>query len=514
MKETELKRNVKMVTNHSFYGASDMVFRMSDTRCVFLPAKRLTEFILCCILLLPSVQTRGVEPESDITIHFAHRTKTGLKPVHGVTNGPLCNEARVDLSERFREIGVPHVRLHDTDNPDSRYLVDISRIFPDFDADENDPANYYFTTTDRLLQAIARTGAQTIYRLGESIDPGPEGRFARPPKDFNKWARICLNVIRHYNDGWANGLHLNIRYWEIWNEPDNCLDEVSSMWRGGTLEQVCRLYETAAVMIKAHDSTLRVGGMAFSGYNLAVCRFVEYCAERRLPLDFISFHWYFRHVEALSVIAEQFDALLEKHGYGAAERIFDEWNYLGHEILYEEVKDTLWGAWNNPLLARDISMYQKNRVGASFVTAAMIYMNDLPIDIATYYDAQTVSRFCGLFDSHGNPHKTFYGFKAYGELYRRGLERVEAESRSEGLHVIANRNTVLISNYLGKSHYCDMAFKGLGRGRKKAEIYVLNDDLDLELYKTEYYHGDEVRQTCFVENYSVILIKLSQEEGE
>jgi len=42
-----------------------------------------------------------------------------------------------------------------------------------------------------------------------------------PPKDFNKWARICVNIIRHYNDGWAGGYHWGIKYWEVWNEPDN-----------------------------------------------------------------------------------------------------------------------------------------------------------------------------------------------------------------------------------------------------------------------------------------------------
>ena len=29
-----------------------------------------------------------------------------------------------------------------------------------------------------------------------------------------------MNVIKHYNSGWANGYHYNIKYWEIWNEPD------------------------------------------------------------------------------------------------------------------------------------------------------------------------------------------------------------------------------------------------------------------------------------------------------
>jgi hypothetical protein len=446
-----------------------------------------------------------------ITVDFGKPLHISLKPVHGVTNGPLCNESRINLSEQFREIGVPYVRLHDTDNPDSRYLVDISRIFPCFNADENDPQNYFFTKTDRLLKAIVDTGAKIIYRLGESIDPSIEARYTRPPADFKKWARICVQIIRHYNDGWADGFHFNIEYWEIWNEPDSAGTADSPMWRDGTLDQVCELYETAAVMIKTYDKNLKIGGMAFSGYNTAVCKFVEYCSDHKLPLDFISFHWYYRYVDALSEIAYLFDELLEKYGYQKSERIFDEWNYLGHEEVYEEIKDNLWAAWGNPKLSRDISTYQQNRVGAAFVLASMIQMNNIPIDIATYYDAQTLSRFCGLFDVFGNTYKTFYAFKAYNELYKSGLDRVEAVCSEEGIYVIANHTMVLLSNYQGKSSYYDVFFKGLGSGQKKVETYIINDQFNLELVKTEFYYGEDVIQKCFSEKYTVLMVRISHD---
>ena len=41
----------------------------------------------------------------------------------------------------------------------------------------------------------------------------------------------------HYNQGWANGFHDNIRYWEFWNEAD-----LSIFWTE-TPEQFYRLYE-------------------------------------------------------------------------------------------------------------------------------------------------------------------------------------------------------------------------------------------------------------------------------
>lgn len=40
-----------------------------------------------------------------------------------------------------------------------------------------------------------------------------------PPRDHDQWADICIHIIRHYNEGWANGFHLNLDYWHIWEEP-------------------------------------------------------------------------------------------------------------------------------------------------------------------------------------------------------------------------------------------------------------------------------------------------------
>lgn len=133
--------------------------------------------------------------------------------------------------------------------------MDISRIFPNFDADKSDPANYFFEHKDQLLLAIDRLGAKPIYRLGESIDHSIFKRYARPPKDFEKWTRICVNIIRHYNEGWAGGFTLGISYWEIWNEPDLG----NEMWDGGTAQQYRDLYKTAAAGIKALDPSLKVG---------------------------------------------------------------------------------------------------------------------------------------------------------------------------------------------------------------------------------------------------------------
>ena len=69
-----------------------------------------------------------------------------------------------------------------------------------------------FHHTDKLITAAVECGAEIIYRFGESIDHTIYKRFARPPKDFEKFARICVQIIRHYNMGWANGFNYGIEY--------------------------------------------------------------------------------------------------------------------------------------------------------------------------------------------------------------------------------------------------------------------------------------------------------------
>lgn len=51
---------------------------------------------------------------------------------------------------------------------------------------------------------------------------------------------------------------MNIRYWEIWNEPDNMPDaDENPMWKG-TMEQYFALYETAAGYLKQVFPEIRI----------------------------------------------------------------------------------------------------------------------------------------------------------------------------------------------------------------------------------------------------------------
>ena len=171
-----------------------------------------------------------------------------VKPMHAVGQPPLLGLRDYQLFRYLKEAGVPYARLHDIGSsvPHCRYhMVDIPNVFPDFDADENDPANYDFLYTDKMLAALIANGVEPWFRLGVSIENDCKVKAYRiyPPKDYAKWARICEHVIRHYTEGWANGFRWKITYWEIWNEPDNRKDPVENQQWRGTFPQFNELYK-------------------------------------------------------------------------------------------------------------------------------------------------------------------------------------------------------------------------------------------------------------------------------
>ena len=95
-------------------------------------------------------------------------------------------------------------------------------------------------------------GVKPYFRLGVTIENQCVIKAYRihPPKDYAKWARVCEHIIRHYNEGWADGFHFDIRYWEIWNEPENRdVPHMNQMWTG-TAGQYYELYDVTAKHLK------------------------------------------------------------------------------------------------------------------------------------------------------------------------------------------------------------------------------------------------------------------------
>ena len=351
-----------------------------------------------------------------------------IKPLHGVCNSPVVYG---DEIPSFKEAGIPYVRLHDTGGAYGGFrFVDIPNIFRDFNADENNPASYDFAFTDAYLTSLHKSGCDIIYRLGVTIENQFRIKAYRidPPADFAKWARICANIIRHYNDGWANGLHLNITYWEIWNEPEN-----PPMWTG-TREQYFELYRVAANYLKQQFPNIKVGGYAgcgfyainrpnmsdfFKGFITWFDEFLKFCKNpaTSAPLDFYSWHLYTADPDEIILHADYVRKQLDTAGFCDTISVFDEWNRID-------------GSANQFDLMKEMP-------GATFVAEAFCKMQNGPIDIANYYDALPTRSYGGLFYFPSQkPSKTYYPFKAFNELYKLG-KQVVVENDTPHVHAIA-----------------------------------------------------------------------------
>ena len=146
-----------------------------------------------------------------IKIDFS-RITGDIKPMNAVNNGPnpYTEEQTCGNFNEYKAARIPYARTHDSASCGAYggpHIVDISYLFPNFDADPTLPEAYDFLLTDEYIQSIIDAGAQVFFRLGQTIEHTTKKYYVHPPKDFKKWAVICEHVIRHYNEGWANGFH-------------------------------------------------------------------------------------------------------------------------------------------------------------------------------------------------------------------------------------------------------------------------------------------------------------------
>ena len=366
-----------------------------------------------------------------------------IKPMNAVNNGPAVANANEQTRGNFYEykvLNIPYARTHDA-NHNSGYggphTVDVTAIFPDFDRDPDDPTAYDFTNTDVYLQSIKAAGTEVFFRLGESIEHTVKQYNIFPPKDYLKWAKICEHIIRHYNEGWADGLHLGIKYWEIWNEPDLDFDDWKTKphtW-GGPADQFCDFYEVAAAYLDKTFPDLLIGGPALCWREDWADTFLQRLHKKGIGLDFFSWHIYERSVAEFVGRARRIRAILDKNGFKDVPSILDEWNYIK--------------GWTDEYV---YSLRQiRGMKGAAFAAAVMSACQNEPVDMLMYYDFRP-SVFNGAFDiTSYRPLKTYYAFYAWDKLVQLGTQ-VKAEANDEELYVTAARSDdghlrVLLTRY-------------------------------------------------------------------
>ena len=434
-----------------------------------------------------------------VSVRIDASTVTGaFTALHGVNNGPICFGGLVDLTEWQRRLDLPAIRLHDSGWP-GPVVVDLPMIFPDFHADPEDPANYRFDKTDDYLHSLLPVTGKIVYRLGTSIEWTRRKYDTDPPVDFDHWARICIGLIRHMNEGWADGHHLGIRHFEIWNEPD--LGD--RMW-SGTQQQYLELYTVAARAIKAHDPSLLVGGpvVAHVDGDLPLA-FVKHVTENDVPLDFFDWHHYAVDPEGLAARARAVRDLLDAHGLGHVESYLTEWAWGGD-----------WSTTSEG--AKRIHQRNRSARGAAFVASSLIQLQDAGLDEAHYFSGDT--QWFGLFDEFGIPHKHYYGMLAASQLSRRDHRVAVEVQQTESTRVTAAAGTgtdglvAVVSAYEGEDAELRLLITGLPADeRSELRLHVIDEHHDLDVVERIVVSGTEVEIVRGIPRGSVLMVSNAPE---
>ena len=432
-----------------------------------------------------------------------------IKPVHGFNNS--ARETNYGpLLESFATLKPPFARLHDTGYHGNAHYVDIPCIFPDFSADPEDEKSYDFTQTDYYIKPLIENGINVMYRLGVTIEHEPKKHYIFAPSDPQKWASVCEHIVRHYNDGWADGFHFGIEYWEIWNEPDGLNPECEPYgcpnWIG-TAQQYYELYVCTAKKIKERHPEVKVGGYSscyilgrFENGHWAAgdasyfTNFLEYVKRENAPLDFFTYHGYLgkQYLEKIEIESRFVRDNLDCYGFTETECIDAEWNVNICDIETENRRTQYY-------------INYRNEKGASHAAASLYEMQRCPIDSAMYYDTQLWAEYGGLYHVPSlEPTKTYYAFKQFGELYE---QKNECESHGGGLVYACaaadEKKLLCIANISENAEEIKLELDGI-KG-SNAVIRTLSKNYDYE----ETYHGI-IPKHITLEGYSFITIEIGE----
>ncbi|NLD88251.1 MAG: hypothetical protein GX633_08355 [Clostridiales bacterium] len=404
-----------------------------------------------------------------------------IKPLHGVNCAPYLSklgENQTVIKDMFTRANIPFSRLHDVMGAyGGTYFVDVPNIFRDFSADENDPASYDFYYSDEYIKPIIESGTEVVYRLGVTIEWGSRKYRANPPEDMEKWARICEHIIMHYNCGWCDGHEYNIKYWEIWNEPEN-----PPMWTG-TMEQFFRLYEITSKHLRKRFPDIKIGGYGSCGfyavtnpyaddfYKSFITWFDEFlpmCREKNCPLDFYSWHIYSFSPLEVAEHARYVRRRLDEEGFYATESHLNEWNYMDSEDGFARMH---------------------NEIGASFLAAAISLLHrEGTVDAAMYYVFSHRSSYTGFIDQNtGKEDIPFRVFVSYGKLY--AMKKALDISFDGPVYAVAAENEgkilILVTNYSAQAVTAKINLPVKGIDSLIGETVALNDnEIRLEAYAT------------------------------
>ncbi|MEY2918583.1 MAG: hypothetical protein RIS73_2297 [Bacteroidota bacterium] len=179
--------------------------------------------------------------------------------------------------------------------------------------DSKGNAVYSWTIIDSIFDTYIQRGMKPLAQIGFmpealSTNPLPYKHdwkpgdpyskiitgWAYPPKDYNKWAALVYEWVKHSVDRYGKK-EVESWWWELWNEPNG-------YWKG-TQDEFLKLYDYTADAVKSALPTAKIGGINIAGTASKNAQdwmhtFVKHCffdtnyVTKKIgsPVDMILFH--------------------------------------------------------------------------------------------------------------------------------------------------------------------------------------------------------------------------------
>ena len=338
-----------------------------------------------------------------------------------------------DAMERLSELHPQFVRID--------HIYDYYNVYT---IDTDGTPRYNWVELDRVIDAICSSGAEPFISVSYTPPALAQNTIYDLPTDLAAWEELVFQTVYHLNI--ERGL--NIRYWEIWNEPN-----LSGFWVG-TLEEYLALYQATARGALRADPSVHIGGPATSSRQDArtallfvterpwIIELARYTQRNELPLDFVSWHLYDpTPANYLRNVATHQSWVAELNP--PPELFLTEWNWTGGRASAFDNGGTI------AYLAATLATLADSSLDQAFFFE--------PVDGATGWDG-----FWGIMRADGAVKPTYRAFQLLSELSGDRLLTQNTHAHVGGLATReGNEVNILLWNYTGNPTPAEVVIVGL-----------------------------------------------------
>jgi len=241
-------------------------------------------FICICM----STKAQNVSGKRGIEVNINQVKGQLPKSINLCVGAGRANEGlRADWQRQLKiahdECGFRYIRFHGL-------LSDDMGVYFE---DKNGNPVYNWQYIDELFDFLRSIDMKPFVEVGfmpSALASGNKTIFwwrgnVTPPKDYQKWNDLIKALVEHWTQRYGEK-EVASWYFEIWNEPN-----LKGGFFTGTQQDYFKLYKETAIAIKSVSAKYRVGGPATAG-SAWIPEMIDFCAQQKVPIDFISTHDY------------------------------------------------------------------------------------------------------------------------------------------------------------------------------------------------------------------------------